>query len=425
MSRTGMAKSFRPSRRAVLGSGQPISQLMAQALAKPELISLAAGFVDQETLPVEATRETFGELFADAAVARRCLQYGTTLGDPELRELLLARTFGSAETAGIRPDVEQVVVTSGSNQLLHLVAESLLDPGDIVLCASPTYLVFLGTLANLGARSVGVKSDELGMIPDGLEEQLQTLQRMGESDRVKAIYLVNYFDNPRGITMPAERISQVIAIAQRWSHTHRIHVIADEAYRELRYQGDDEASALLLDEEGETVIVAGTFSKSFSPGIRVGWGILPRHLVKPVCDQKGNIDFGSPNLNQQLMRRVLERGIFELHVDRIRNQYTEKLSAMLDAAEEFLGPLEGVRWTRPDGGLYIWAELPEEIDTGPDGELFQKSVDQGVLYVPGQYAFAAEGSPVQRNTMRLSFGVQTCQRIHDGMAALSRAVGSL
>ena len=175
---------------------------------------------------------------------------GTTLGDPELRELLLARTFGSAETAGIRPDVEQVVVTSGSNQLLHLVAESLLDPGDIVLCASPTYLVFLGTLANLGARSVGVKSDELGMIPDGLEEQLQTLQRMGESDRVKAIYLVNYFDNPRGITMPAERISQVIAIAQRWSHTHRIHVIADEAYRELRYQGDDEASALLLDEEG-------------------------------------------------------------------------------------------------------------------------------------------------------------------------------
>ena len=114
-------------------------------------------------------------------------------------------------------------------------------------------------------------------------------------------------------------------------------------------------------------------------------------MVKPVCDQKGNIDFGSPNLNQQLMRRVLERGIFELHVDRIRNQYTEKLSAMLDAAEEFLGPLEGVRWTRPDGGLYIWAELPEEIDTGPDGELFQKSVDQGVLYVPGQYAFAAEG----------------------------------
>ena len=162
-----MFSPFRPSQRAELATGQPISHLMAQALASPELISLAAGFVDQQTLPVGATQKAFLELFSDIPAAQDSLQYGTTLGEPRLRAMLLERTLDDDELAPrARPTSEQVVVTSGSNQLLHLTAESLLDPGDIVLCASPTYLVFLGTLANLGARSVGIDSDELGMVPE-------------------------------------------------------------------------------------------------------------------------------------------------------------------------------------------------------------------------------------------------------------------
>ncbi len=419
MATTTSISPYLPSRRAALAEGQPISELMSRALDNPDLISLAAGFVDEQTLPVDVVRDVLSDLLSDDVVAREILQYGVTPGLTALRESICEH-FTS--TPGSHDTLERTVVTAGSNQLLHLVAESLLDPGDIVLCAAPTYLVFLGTVANLGARTWGVATDESGMIPEALEATLQQLDESGDLPLVKAIYLVPYFDNPSGITMPSERVRRIVEIAKRWSHTARIHVIADEAYRELRYDGEDVPSASDFDVDGETVIVAGTFSKSFSPGVRVGWGVLPEHLVGPVCAQKGNIDFGSPNLNQHLMAAVMQRGLFDEHVEKLRASYHRKLDAMLRAADEFLAPLDGVRWLRPTGGLYVWATLPPHIDTGPDGELFDRSIVEGMLYVPGQYCYPGEGQPVARNTMRLSFGVQTCEGIRAGMAALARAI---
>ncbi len=419
MPETAFASTYFPSRRATLAEGQPISELMSRALDNRHLISLAAGFVDQETLPVAAVREVLADLLADEVAARQALQYGATPGLTELRELILALT---QEDSRARTTLDGIVITAGSNQLLHLVAESLLDPGDIVLCAAPTYLVFLGTVANLGARSRSVATDEDGMIPEALEATLQQLQATGELPRVKAIYLVPYFDNPSGITMPPDRVARIVELAAKWSQRTRIHVIADEAYRELRYAGDDAPSASAYDPDGETVIVAGTFSKSFSPGVRVGWGILPPHLIGPVCAQKGNIDFGSPNFNQHLMAGVLQRGLFDEQVARLRENYGQKLIAMLDAADEFLGPLNGVTWRRPTGGLYVWATLPEHLDTGPDGKLFDQAIAAGMLYVPGQYCYPLEGEPIQKNTIRLSFGVQSSSRIREGIRALAQAI---
>jgi 2-aminoadipate transaminase len=398
---------------------------MAQALANPDLISLAAGFVDTATLPIHPTQSAFQEIFADDVSARRALQYGSTLGDPELRADLLQRSLAPAGGTSDQRTIDQVLITSGSNQLLHLVSEVLFDPGDIVLCASPTYLVFLGTLANLGVRSVGVATDEQGLIPEAIEEQLRRFQSDGQLDRVKAIYAVPYFDNPRGVTMPAARTSAIIELVKRAPVRHRIFVIADEAYRELRYAGAEVPSALSLDDEGDTVILAGTFSKSYSPGIRLGWGVLPRNLVRPVSEVKGNIDFGSPNLNQVLMRQILRRGSFDRHVAHIRATYAEKLATMLAAADEHLAPLPTVKWTRPDGGLYLWVELAPEIDSGPSGVLLERAIEMGVLYVPGQYAYAQEGKPAARNTMRLSFGVCTTDQIRTGVAALAKAMRSL
>jgi len=395
---------------------------MSRALDNPSLISLAAGFVDQQALPVEVVREVMADLLGNDIEARAMLQYGATPGLPALRRFILDQC---TSTANAPETLDRVVITAGSNQLLHLVAESLLDPGDIVLCAAPTYLVFLGTVANLGARTWSVETDDLGMIPDALEATLQQFAESGDLPRVKAIYLVPYFDNPSGITMPAERVQRIVEIAKQWSHKTRIHVIADEAYRELRYSGDDVPSASEFDDDGETVIVAGTFSKSFSPGVRIGWGILPEHLVGPVCAQKGNIDFGSPNFNQRLMAEVLRRGLFRQHVEKLRNSYRPKLDAMLDAADEYLSPLEGVTWLRPTGGLYVWATLPSQIDTGPAGELFDRSMAEGMLYVPGRYCFPNEGQRAAKNTMRLSFGVQSCERIREGIAALARAIQAL
>jgi len=453
MSTTVDARIFRPSQRAVWAEGQPISALMHNALSNPNLISLAAGFVDQQTLPAEAVRTAFAELFSTDTIARDSLQYGSTSGCIALREWIRARAL---ETDGLSDrdlPLDRIVVTAGSNQLLHLVVESLLDVGDIVLCASPTYLVFLGTLANLGARAHGIAADDDGMIPSAVEEALRRLQGAGDLPRVKAIYLVPYFDNPRGVTMPIERVAEIVEIAKCWSQESHIHVIADEAYRELRYTQPgasaarpgtpleaedlaaedlasaprvaDSPSALSADEDGDTVIVAGTFSKSFSPGLRIGWGLLPAHLVEPVCNQKGNIDFGSPNFTQNLMARVLQRGLFDTHVTRIRAAYETKMRAMLAAADEFLTPIPDVTWTRPCGGLYVWVQLPAAIDTGPAGKLLDLAVAEGVLYVPGEYCYPSSGEPVQRNTIRLSFGVQSPDGIRRGIEALARAINDV
>lgn len=422
----GKDVDVRLSQRAGWAGGQPISHLMAQALAHPELISLAAGFVDQITLPVDATNLALESIFSDTTAARVALQYGTTPGYAPLRAQILSRLRADDRLteAEDRLSIDQVVMSAGSNQLLHLVAESLFNPGDIVLCAAPTYFVYLGTLANLGVRSVGVLADEQGLNPDALEAELARLDQTGELERVKAIYCTSYFDNPTSVSVSLERRPQIVDIARRWSRHGRIFVIEDAAYRELRYSCDDLPSLRSFDTEGDTVILAGTFSKSFSPGVRVGWGILPQDIVQPVCEQKGNFDFGSPHLAQHIMHRVLDLDLFDPHVATLRTAYQEKLAAMLEAADHYLGPLEGVSWIRPQGGLYVWLTLPEWIDGGARGQLLQRAMDAGVLYVPGEYGFPSEG-PRRSNTIRLSFGVQSAENIRRGVSALGDAIRSV
>jgi len=419
-----MSAEYQPSNRARWSEGQPISVLMSRALDNPNLISLAAGFVDNDTLPVEPARQALSQMLDEPNAGKAALQYGSTPGFPPLREMLLEHAR-RADGLDVSPPMEQIVITAGSNQLLHLVSESLFNPGDIVLCSSPSYFVYLGLLAGLGVRAEGIASDDAGMIPEALEETLARLGAAGELTRVKAIYLVPYFDNPGGVTMPLERRASVVDIAKRWSRRGKIHVISDEAYRELRCWGDDIPSTRICDEEGDTVVVAGTFSKSFSPGIRVGWGILPRHLAGPVNDQKGNVDFGSPNFNQHLMAKLLEMGLFQPHVERICDEYRRKLTAMLEAADRYLAPLEGVQWFKPAGGLYVWVRLPEHIETGMNGKLFDTAMREGVFYVPGEYCYPTAGEPVSRCAMRLSFGVQSCEKIREGVEKLARAIAAV
>lgn len=362
-------------------------------------------------------------LFAETSSAHNALQYGTTAGYAPLREIILDRLQQEDGIAG-RCDlgIDQVVITAGSNQLLHLTAETLLDPGDIVLCSCPTYFVFLGMLQNLGACPHGIPSDAQGIDPAALEETLQGMAQDGTLERVKALYLVTYFDNPRGITLSAERREQIVETCRRWSVHQKIYVLEDMAYRELRYGCPDVPSLLYYDRAAENTIACGTFSKSFSPGLRVGWGVLPRELVEPVCNQKGNIDFGSPNFNQHLMHQVLQVGLFDTHLQRIREAYGRKRDAILEAADRHLSGLPDVEWIHPQGGLYLWVELPRGVNAGLGGPLFQCAIDEGVLYVPGEYCFPSMGPSPRKQSMRLSFGVQNPERIDHGMQALGRAI---
>lgn len=421
------------SARARWAERSPITALMQQALENPDLISLAAGFVDQQSLPAEAARSAAVSLLADPVQARAALQYGSTSGDTQLREQLLARLMTQdagdprgpvAGRAGVTPGIDQVLLTAGSNQLLALLADALLDPGDCVLCDAPSYFVFTGMVQGVGARCVGVAADADGMRPDALEQVLEEHAAAGTLRRIKAIYVVSYFDNPRGVSLGRERRAALVALAQRYSQQHRIYVIEDAAYRELRFTGDDQASVRAYDDSGETVVYAGTFSKSFSPGVRVGFGVIPRALVPTLSAIKGNIDFGSPHLSQCLISQVLRLGLYEPHVELLRALYARKANSMLAALDEHIAVIDGCSYERPRGGLYVWLSLPEHIDTGADSALFARAREHGVLYVPGEYCFPA-GTDSRCSSMRLSFGVQNEEGIHAGIQKLAAAIRSL
>ncbi len=403
-----------------------ISMLMQMALADPGLVSLAAGFVDQATLPVEAAAREIAALWADASEGRRALQYGTTAGDLGLRlrliELLESNegvTAGTFETL-----LPRTVVTSGSQQLLYLVAEALLDPGDIVLVESPTYFVFLGVLESRGARAIGVETDQNGLRLDALEETLQRLDAEGLLERVKLIYTVSEHSNPSGISLGADRREPLVALARRWSRSQRIFVLEDSAYRGLTYEGVEPPSVWRYDPEGETVILARTFSKTFSPGLRTGWGVLPSSLVEPVLRLKGNHDFGTANFSQVVVDRLIQSGGYQRQVKTLVDRYRSKRDVVLDAMARHLGSFEGVSWTRPTGGLYVWLSFPEGFDTDLDGAFFQRCVSEGVVYVPGSYSFAeaADRAPSPKNHARLCFGVPGEAELIEGVRRLAKAL---
>jgi 2-aminoadipate transaminase len=403
----------------------PISELMARALASTRLISLAAGFVDSATLPVEATRDAALALLSDENEGRRALQYGTTQGDLRLREELAKRLLeeeglSSLDTTEL---VERIVITSGSQQLLYLIAEALLDPGDIVLVESPTYFVFLGVLRTRGARVIGVATDEDGMRLDSLRDTLAQLEREGDLERVKLIYTVSEHSNPTGISLAKERRGSLLEIAREWSKSNKVYVLEDAAYRGLVYDGAEPPSLWAHDVAGDCLILARTFSKTFSPGLKIGYGVLPGALLGPVRRIKGSHDFGSAHFNQQLLERILTTGAYERHVRILVDRYRQKRDVMLEALDEEFREFRGeVSWTRPRGGLYVWLTLPRDMDTGRDGTYFNRCVSEGVLYVPGEYAFGAEPVAPPRHYIRLSFGVSEPAGLRDGIRRMASAL---
>ncbi len=400
---------------------------MQTALENPEIVSLAAGFVDQQSLPVEIAAHAVSELVGDPIAGRRALQYGTTIGDQGLR----ARLVGELEREGGCPEgfyaeaIPRTVVTTGSAQLIYLVCEALLDPGDIVLVESPTYFVFLGPVETRGARAIRIPIDDQGLRLDELEATLERLESEGLLERVKLIYTIPEHANPTGISLAADRRGPLVELARRWSKTHRIFVLEDAAYRGLSFGAAEPPSLWSHDRQGDTVILARTFSKTFSPGLKIGYGVLPEALIDPILYLKGNHDFGTANFNQRLLERILADGSYHRHVARLNGLYGRKCAVFLSALEESIGNVDSeVHWTHPEGGLFVWMTVPEGLDTGFDGPLFPRCVREGVLYVPGEFAFAPEPAPRPRNHLRLTFGVPSEDELIEGARRLGAALSA-
>jgi 2-aminoadipate transaminase len=425
---SGKEPPIQLSAKALQTADQPIGYFMQQAVENPTLISLAAGLVDPASLPAGEVAEAIEALVKQPQTAQAALQYGTTHGYGPLREKLLARTMAldSLTPRDVGLTVDDVVITTGSQQLLYLVGELLLDPGDLVITEAPSYFVYQGTLNSMGVRTLSVPMDEDGMDTDALEELLAHLDRTGELKRVRLIYVVDYFQNPSGRTLSLARRRRLVELAQRFSRQRRILILEDAAYRELRYEGPDLPSIKSFDRTNRHVILAMTFSKSCSPGLKTGYGFLPHELVGPLLRLKGNHDFGSNNLTQHLLDRLLETGAYDRHVTRLREVYRGKRDTLLDGLAQEFRSWPNVRWTRPAGGLYVWLTFPPGIETGPDSALMHAALREGVLYVPGQFCYVnGENGNIPTSEARLSFGVAPADQLCEAVRRLGRAVTDL
>jgi 2-aminoadipate transaminase len=415
------------SEKALRTADQPISYFMQQAIENPNLISLAVGLVDPVSLPTAEIADAVAGMLGQAETARAALQYGTTQGYGPLRAKLLNRVaaLDSVTPADMSLSPDEVVVTTGSQQLLYLLSEMLLDPGDLVITEAPSYFVYQGTLNSLGARTLSVPMDEHGMDTTALEALLAELDRSGELERLRLIYVCDYFQNPSGLTLSLPRRRHLLELVQRYGRDQRIFVLEDAAYRELRYEGPDLPSIKSFDSDNSHVILALTFSKPCAPGLKTGYGFLPRELVGPFLRLKGNHDFGSNNLTQHLLHRLLETGAYDRHVAALCRVYRHKRDVLLEALAEEFRPWPEVHWTHSDGGLYVWLTFPAEVDTGPESRLMRAALREGVLYVPGQFCYVNGDNGLNPTCeARLSFGVAPPGQIREAVRRLARAYRS-
>jgi 2-aminoadipate transaminase len=404
----------------------PITWLMGMTLARPKLISLAAGFTDSESLPVRETRALLNGLLGSQKEGRKALQYGSTGGDPELRRLTARHVAGLDGVEAVRGgphDPERLFITSGSQQLLYVLSECLCDPGDIVLVEDPTYFVYLGITQSHGLRCRGIRLEADGIDLGALEAVLERLRSSGELSRVKLLYLVTYYQNPTGLSTSWAKKAEALRLLRHYERLagHPIYLLEDAAYRELRFSGEDIPSALTVTGGRDRVIYGGTFSKPFATGMRVGFGLLPPSLLRMVLRVKGNHDFGTSNLLQQLMRVVLDSGEYQRHMETLRLRYATKAKAMVDAMRTHFPP--GVEWREPDGGLYVWARLPRRVRTGVDSKLFKSALRHDVLYVPGGLCYATDASRRRPDhEMRISFGGEPVPNLLRGVERLGKTL---
>jgi len=377
---------------------------MLKFAERPEVISFAGGMPAPEVFPIEPFKEACIKVLNENGPAS--LQYGSTDGYLPLRELIARHTA----RYGMNVTAKNILPTSGSQQALDLIGKVFLNPGDNVVVESPTYVGALQAWRVYGANFIPIKIDNEGMITDNLED----LMRAGP----KFIYALPNFQNPTGLTLNYERRLKLIEIADRYG----VPIVEDDPYGQLRYEGEHLPALEVLDSQMEirdesysgNVIYLSTFSKILAPGIRLAWVIAPPEVINKLILAKQSADLHTSTFNQMVAWEVAKDGFLNDHVKTIRKVYKERRDVMLDALEEHMP--EGVSWTKPDGGLFLWLTIPKNLDCN---DLFKDSVNENVAFVPGSI-FYAEGGGF--NTMRLNFSNAKPEKINEGLSRLSRVV---
>ena len=369
---------------------------------KPGLISFAGGLPAPETFPSKELEDITREVLEkESALA---LQYGTTEGDDLLREQITLRY----QKMGLKITKDNVAITTASQQALDFLGRVFINEGDVVIVEFPSYLGALQAFNAFGAKPIGIESDELGMSPVLLEKKLAELKAQGI--RPKFMYIIPDFQNPSGVTMPASRRKEIIEVA----HKYEILIVEDSPYRELRFEGEAQPTLYELDDKGTTIML-GTFSKTFVPGFRTGWIIADPLILDKFITTKQSVDLCTPAFVQRIAARYMERGLFDAKLNDIIKLYGHKKNIMMDAFKKYLP--EGVTWTNPEGGLFLFVYLPEHMDSE---KLFMKAVENNVAFVVG-HVFYCDGVS-GKNTMRINFSYCSDEQIVEGVKRLGKAI---
>jgi 2-aminoadipate transaminase len=375
--------------------------------SQPDMISLAGGMPAPELFPVERVEEACVRVLRNAG--DDALQYSTTEGYPPLREFIVEKM----SRYGIVASVDNVLITAGSQQALDLVGKVLLDPGDVIITEAPTYVGAIQAFTAYQASYATVPLDDDGMVVDLVEERII-------ETHPKFIYVLPNFQNPGGVTLSEERRERLVSLARQYG----VPLVEDDPYGELRFEGEHIPPVVVIgaNRHGEQregyfkgdVIYMSTFSKTLSPGLRLGWIVAPVEVLKKLVQAKQGADLHTSTFSQMVAYQVITDGFLEKHVQEIRETYRQRRDAMLGSLDRYF-PGE-VSWTEPQGGLFLWVKLPEGVDCL---EVLDDAVEEKVVFVPGT-AFYPDGRG--RDALRLTFATCPADMIDEGIRRLGKAI---
>ncbi|MGW6058154.1 aminotransferase-like domain-containing protein [Streptomyces sp. NPDC055189] len=382
--------------RAASVGGSPVREILA-VTARPEVINFAGGLPAPDLFDKEGIAAAFRAVLTEQP--ERALQYSTTEGEPTLRTAIAERF----SARGLATGVDDLLVTTGSQQALSLLATALIEPGETILVENPCYLAALQAFGFAGAQVIAVPGDEAGIDPDALDELVAR-------HRPKLLYTVPTFQNPTGRTMPADRRAAIAGIAAR----RGLWIVEDDPYGELRFEGERAPWIASYPGAEDRTILLGSFSKVMAPGLRLGWLRAPAALLRACAIAKQAADLHTPTVNQLAAARYLADNDLDAHLARVTGAYRERRDAMLSGLADALPP--GSSWIRPEGGMFVWATLPEGYDTTA---LLPGVVEHLVAYVPGAPFYAGEPDV---STLRMCFVTQSPDEIAEGLRRLRVAL---
>lgn len=369
----------------------------------PEIISFAGGLPSPQSFPIEPLKQITMEVLDNNGT--KALQYGSTEGLPLLAdELIKLMALDNVKIAK-----ENLVITIASQQGLDLVGKIFLNPGDIAIVESPTYVGALSAFNSYRAKLIDVELDNDGMRIDALKKTLADLKK--KKKKPKFIYVIPDFHNPAGVTLSYERRKQLIEIAKK----EKIMIIEDSPYRMVRFRGNTIPSLYSMDKDG-LVISLFTFSKIFVPGFRLGWAIGPKEIIDKMVIAKQATDLCTPEFTQYITASFLKKDMLIKTVNHTVSIYKEKNELMLEMLEKYMPKNKGVVWTKPDGGLFLWVTLPKQYDCD---KIFQKAIEKKVAYVVGS-AFYVGGK--KKNSFRMNFSYPSKEQIVEGVQRLAKVI---